>query len=150
MAGVVTVDILQSAALPLLLRLNAEGYEFQAAAAVLRVRPVERVTPELRAELARYKPDLLLLIRCCDPGVCARRDVMRQQIEHAPTDCVLPALLFRPNVSYVTGRCFSCGDALQRFRVGRCWRCALAWRLAVRVPISPDLADALDSARVLA
>jgi hypothetical protein len=147
MVGSVTADILQSAALPLLLRLNAEGYELQAAATLLRVRPAERVTPELRVELARYKADLLLLIRCRDSGVCARRDVMRRQFDAAPAGRV-PALLFRPDVPYVEGRCFSCGDALQRFRIGRCWRCALAWRLAAHVPVTPDLAEALDCARV--
>lgn len=145
MAGLVTADIFQSAALPLLLRLNAEGYELQAAAAVLRVRPVERVTPELRAELARYKPDLLLLIR--DPGVCARRDVMRGQFDAAPAGRV-PALLFRPGVAYVRGVCFSCGDVLPMVTFGRCWRCSLAWRLACRVAVPAPLADALDAARV--
>ena len=59
----------------------------------------------------------------------------------------VPALLFRSGVPYVEGRCFSCGDALQRFRVGRCWRCSLAWRLACRVAMPAPLADALDAAR---
>ena len=114
---------------------------------MLRVRPVARVTPELRAELSRYKSELLLLLRCCDPQVAARRDVMRAQVERASA-ATLPALLFRQDVPYTAGLCFSCGDGLKPFGYGRCWRCALAWRLAVRAPIPVDLAHALDGARL--
>lgn len=146
MAGRVTPDLFDSPALPLLLRLEADGYQLEPRATVLRVRPVERVTPALRAELTRYKPELLLLLRCCDPGVLARRDVMRAQLDGARAG--VPPLLFRPDVPYVLGRCFSCGDALEQFSVGRCWRCSLAWRLACRLPVPVDLAVALDAARV--
>ena len=72
---------------------------------------------------------------------------MRAQFDLSPAGRV-PALVFRQDVPYVEGRCFSCGDALSVFRVGRCWRCALAWRLAARVAIPVDLAPALDNARV--
>ena len=146
MVGFVTPDVVDSPALPLLLRLAADGYELEPSATALRVRPVERVTPALRSELTRYKPELLLLLRCCDPGVWARRDVMRAQVEAAGAS--LPVLLFRPGVAYVAGRCFSCDDPLEHFRFGRCWRCALAWRLAAGVPVLAELSRALDLARV--
>ena len=118
-----TLDVVESPALPLLTTLQARGCHVELTRPLI-VEPASRLTPEEQASVRTHAQGLAMLLRCCDSGVCARRDVMRQQIEHAPTDCVLPALLFRPNVSYVTGRCFSCGDALQRFRVGRCWRCA--------------------------
>lgn len=142
-----TRELFDSPALPLLLRLAAEGYEFEPHATMLRVRPLERVTPELRAELTQYKAELLLLLRCCDQGVWARRDVMRAQFE-AAADGRLPALAFRLDVAYVKGRCLSCNDDLEHFRFGRCWRCALAWRLAADVPLAADLGRALDTARV--
>ncbi len=56
---------------------------------------------------------------------------------------------FRPGVPYVPGSCFSCGDALAALRFGRCWRCSLAWRLAVRLPVPADLAVVLDDVKVL-
>jgi hypothetical protein len=96
-----------------------------------------------------HKPDLLMLLRCLDVGVGERCDVMRALFEAAPAGRI-PALLFRPGLPYVAGRCFSCGDQLQTLFVGRCWRCSLAWRLAVRVPIPAELADALDGAKVCA
>src|ERR1700722_4532381 len=45
---------------------------------------------------------------------------------------IIPALLFRADVPYVSGRCFSCGEETGRPAFGRCWRCSLAWRLACR------------------
>jgi hypothetical protein len=59
-------------------------------------------------------------------------------------------LVFRPGVPYLSGRCFSCGDELERARHGKCWRCALAWRLALHLPVAPALADIYDGQKVLA
>ena len=146
MVGPVT-DVFASPALPILLGLERDGLDVGADGERLRIRPADRVTPERRAELVLHKPDLLMLLRCCDAGVGERRDVMRTLFEAAPAGRT-SALLFRPGLPYVEGRCFSCGDPLQTFRVGRCWRCSLAWRLAVRVPIPAALADALDGAKV--
>jgi hypothetical protein len=150
MAGPVTADVLESQALSLLRQLKAEGFEFQVAEPnILRVRPVDRVTPELRADLQRHKPALLMLIRIDDAGVQERRDVFARQLAatRAPQ---LPAFLYRPDVPYVKGMCFSCHDPLPEPRFGRCWRCSLAWRLTADVPIDVDLAAALDVARVCA
>ncbi len=145
-----TPDVFESPALPLLITLRARGchLELTPDTHTLIIEPASRLTPEEQASVRTHAQGLAMLLRCCDAGVCARRDVMRGQFSAAPAGRV-PALLFRP-VPYVEGHCFSCGDALPRFRVGRCWRCALAWRLAVQVPISSDLSDALDGARVLA
>lgn len=57
----------------------------------------------------------------------------------------LPVFLFRPDVPYAPGVCFSCADALPESRYARCWRCSLAWRLVSGVPVSADEAAALES-----
>lgn len=87
------------------------------------------------AEIRHYKDALKLLLRCCDAGVQARRDVFACQLTQTPAPRV-PAFLFRPDVPYVRGGCFSCGDTLPEPPFSRCWRCSLAWRLACRLPVS--------------
>lgn len=113
----------------------------------LRIAPRSRLTPERMATIAACKDAIRLLVRCCDAGVQGRRDLFRQQLEAAPAPTV-PAFLFRPDVPYVRGRCFSCGDALPELHFSRCWRCSLAWRLACRLPMSLELGAAIDVARV--
>ena len=143
----VTADVFASPALPLLLRLEDEGIEIAVEGDRLRVRQTARLTPELLAEMRQHKPALLLLIRCCDDSMQARREMFARQLAALPPPRC-PAFLFVSDLPYVAGRCFSCGDGLERPRFGRCWRCALAWRLAARVPISTELADVLDAAKV--
>jgi hypothetical protein len=90
-----------------------------------------------------------MLLHMCDEGVAARRQVFRAQLEacEAPT---VPAFVFTEGVAYVAGVCFSCGEANGRDTFGRCWRCALGWRLACRLAIPADLALAIDGARTVA
>ena len=59
MAGSVTVA---ESAPALIRQLRAEGYELAAHGDRVRIRPVERVTPELRDTLARHKTELLSLL----------------------------------------------------------------------------------------
>ncbi len=143
-----TADVFASPALPLLATLQSRGCHLELTHDTLIVEPASRLTPEEQASVRTHAKGLALLLRYCDAGVQARCEVMRRQIASAPASVVLPALLFRRGLPYVEGVCFSCGDLLVRFRIGRCWRCALAWRLAARVPITPDLARALDDSRV--
>lgn len=147
MDGPMTTDALTGPALPLLLRLEADGFELRAEGDRLQVRPPARLTPELLSALRQHKADLLRLVRCLDAGVQARRDVFELQLVQTPTPGV-PAFLLKADVPYVKGTCFSCADPLPELRFGRCWRCSLAWRLACRLPVSADLAAAVDSARV--
>ena len=150
MAGTMTASAFDSPALTLLLQLEDEGFEMEVAEPdILRVRPVGRVTPELRADLRRYKLELVMLIRICDSGVQDRRQAFSKQIETAPAGVLIPRLVFR-KTPYVNGRCHSCGEALERPRWGCCWRCALAWRLACRLPVPAALAVAIDAAKVCA
>ncbi|MBI4266102.1 MAG: hypothetical protein HY657_17135 [Acidobacteria bacterium] len=149
MATPLTLDVLDSPAVAILGALERDGFTVQLEPDdTIVIRPLSRLTPEQKQQIVEHKAAVKLLLRCClDPGVLERRDVMRRQFAAAPAGR-LPALLFRPDVPCVLGSCFSCGDELQTFRVRRCWRCALAWRLAARVPIALDLADALDGAKV--
>jgi hypothetical protein len=139
--------VISESALALIRQLQAEGFHFAVEGDRLRIRPADRVSLELQAELRRAKPELLVLLGRCDADVLARLDAFRQQLEVTPAPRC-PAFLFRQCVPYVKGTCFSCGDQLEVVRFGRCRSCSLAWRLAAGVPIDALLAEAIDTARV--
>ena len=141
-------DVFTSPALPLLLALEAEGFAFAIDGDRLLVRPVERLSPELRQALRRERESLVVLVRICDVGVQQRRELFATSL--ASDARVLPSLVFVADVPYVAGHCFSCGDSNQRPTFGRCWRCALAWRLAAGVAVPSDFAAAYDSAKRVA
>lgn len=63
MDGPMTTDGLTGPALPLLLRLEADGFELRAEGDRLQVRPPARLTPELLSLLRQHKADLLTLAR---------------------------------------------------------------------------------------
>ena len=144
-----TPDVLDSPAVAILSALEADGFTVQLEPDNgMVIAPRSRLTPERMAEITRHKDALKLLLRCCDAGVQARRDVFEFQLAQTLAPGV-PAFLFRPHVPYTPGVCFSCGDGLPEHRFSRCWRCSLAWRLAAGVRIASDfpLAEALDGAR---
>jgi hypothetical protein len=141
------VDVLNSPALTLLLELELRGCRVEVTPRRLIVEPASRLTPDLRSAVLAYARELALLVRCLDPAVVERRDLFRRQLEATPAPQV-PSFLFRPDVPYVRSACFSCGDSLPEPRFSRCWRCSLAWRLACRLPVSTELAAAIDAARV--
>lgn len=142
-------DPLSSPAVDVLLRLEAEGFFFEVTSeGRFRVSPAEQLTTELMGLVRQYRDDLVVLTRVCDEGVQARVIVFRRQVESAPPGVVLPLLVFRQNVPCAKAQCWSCGDALRRDRYGRCWRCALAWRVAVRVPLTAALEWEYDDAAV--
>lgn len=138
-----------NSAVALLLRFEREGYELKAAGDRLLVKPAERLSGPDREALRAIKPELLTLLRIVDDGVRQRRLVFVSLLD-AGEDCILPDLVFRPGLTPVAGRCVSCGDGLDRPTFGKCWRCCLAWRLAVRLPISAEWAAAVDEARRVA
>ena len=142
-------DVLASTALPLLIGLEADGFRFAVSGDRLLVRPVERLTPEQRELLRQERDAILVLLRICDAGVQARREAFAAQLQ-ADGAALVPALLFRPDVPYVAGRCFSCGDESGRPSFGRCARCALAWRLVLGVAIPSDFAATYDDAKRVA
>jgi hypothetical protein len=142
-------DVLASVALPLFLRLADEGFTLEAVDEHLRVSPAGHLTAAHRVTIQQHRDALFTLARICDAGVGERQGAFRDQLAAARPGTV-PRFLFRGEVPYVRGRCFSCGDDLVELRFGRCWRCALAWRLAARLLIPTVVAEALDEARVVA
>jgi hypothetical protein len=146
----VTADVLNGPVLPCLLELEALGVRFRRDGDHVLVSPRGVLTLEQREVFRRHQAAVRVLVALvADAEVQARRDAFRQQVEATPAPMV-PAFLFKVGICYTKGRCFSCGDKLPELRFGRCWRCAVAWRLACRLPIDAALADALDGAKVLA
>ena len=164
------VDVFDSPALPLLLRLEDQGFDLRVSGTKLLIKPVSRLTPDLRADIRSNNAALITLVRTYDEGVQMRVAEYRAQLVATPSPRV-PAFLFAPGVPYHVGVCFSCGDTLPPAekrtvecrrtdgtvinvtlteRFGRCWRCSLAWRLACRLQIPPELAQAYDESKVVA
>jgi hypothetical protein len=145
-----TPDVFQSPAVGILCDLETDGFLVALTAdGMLSIAPRSRLTPARMQAIVAHKDAIKTLLRCCDEGVVARRDAFRAQFEAAP-DEIVPALLFRADVPYVSGRCFSCGEETGRPAFGRCWRCSLAWRLACRLLIPAELAVVMDTARMSA
>ena len=143
-------NVFDNSALPLLLDLGHQGFDLRVTGGELFIKPANRVTSEIRAQLRQHKAGLTTLVEVCDDGVQERVARFKQLIRNKPADLLLPALVFQAGVPYVKALCFSCGDALETPRWGRCWRCSLAWRLAVQVPIAAEVVLAHDAARVVA
>ena len=141
-------NVFDSAALPLLITLQEQGFDLQVTGGALFIKPVERVTAELRAQLRQHKPGLTALVKVCDQEVQDRVVVFRGQLEADPT--TIGPFLFTAGVPYSKGICFSCGACLPDACFGRCRRCSLGWRLAYGLPVPEELAVAYDEARVVA
>ena len=149
MDGVLTAHGILAPAVCLLLDLQREGFIVELTPDdALTIAPRSRLTPERMRTIAASKDALKTLLRD-DAGLIARRQAFEQQLASTPAPR-LPAFVFTPGIAYTKGFCFSCGEPMPQWIFGRCWRCALAWRLACRLVISPDLAAALNSARVVA
>lgn len=141
-------NVFESPALPLLLELEAAGLALvTTVTGTLRIGPAERLTPEQVAAIHEHRDALKTLALICEDGVQARRVTFVATLAEAES-ALVPSLVFRPDLPYVAGQCFSCGDPNGRATFGRCWRCALAWRLAVRVPIPAGLAAVYDEAKI--
>jgi hypothetical protein len=150
MATPVTSDVFRSPAVEILCALEQDGFRVEVTAdGVLVIAPRSQLTPERMAAIAECKDAIRQLVRVCDPAVQARRSVFERQLAQTPAPRV-PTFLFRPGISYQAGLCFSCGTRLPGLQFSRCWRCALAWRLACRLPVPAELASAIDAARVCA
>ena len=135
----------------------------------IRISPPDRIDGDRLAMVRRYKSQLVQLIRMCDEGVQARHTAYRGQLKAEPAPCI-PAFLFRAEVPYQAGVCFSCGVRLPPAdvrtvtctrtdgtsvnvtlteRYGRCWRCAFAFRLAVGGELPSAIAHARDEAKLV-
>lgn len=144
-----TLVALDSPAVAILSALERDGFRVELEADNgLVISPRSRLTPERMQAITACKDALTTLLRWCDAGVQARRDAFEQQLAATPAPGC-PAFVFRPDVPYTKGTCFSCAAPLHELRFGRCWRCSLAWRLVCRLPVPPSLADAIDGAKVV-
>ncbi len=144
-------DVFDSPLYPVLNALVGEGFQFRLSPdGTVQVNPIAKLPPDVRALFQQHPNDLRLLVSIAtDAGVQDRRDAFRLQDEAAGPG-TLPTFLFVPGIVYAPGVCFSCGDALLGLTFARCWRCAIAWRLACRLPVPVWGAEARDGARVLA
>jgi hypothetical protein len=136
-------------AISLLLSFEARGFRLLRHPAGIYVEPSARLTDADRAIIRRHKAELRALLAIFDDGVVARRRLFELQWALRDDDRP-PAFLFESNVPYALCICFSCGDRLESARWGRCWRCALAWRLALGVPITSKETASADEAKVVA
>ncbi len=149
MDAVMAVDVLASPAVQVLCELERDGFSVTVTVdGTLRISPRSKLTADRMHVIEGCRDALRLLVRACDPEVQARRTVFARQLDTPPLGVLVPRLLFRSGIPYAEGSCFSCGDALPRHVFGRCWRCALAWRLAARVALTQDLLDAHAHAKV--
>lgn len=97
----------------ILLRLKAEGFAIGTAGDQLKVKPVSKLTSELRAALTAHKGELL--------AVVSRLEGMHANDGKVPVPCAVLEATGGP------GRCFSCGDGLEHPEsYGRCTSCAIA------------------------
>ncbi len=143
-------ELLNSAAILVLTNLERLGFRWDITERdTFRIWPSDRLTPGLIEAIRAHRDDLVRLGKLADSGVVVRRQVFEAQWRSRASDR-MPAFLFKSNVPYGKGACFSCGDALERFRWGRCWRCALSWRLALRLPVEIEVGSALDAAKEVA
>ena len=143
----VTTSAAWAPALAILAALLRDGFHVELTTDdVLVIAPKSKLTPARMQTIADYR-DALKGLLATDAGVADRRERFRQQFVAAPAGTV-PLFVFQAGVSYQPGICFSCGDRLAEHRFGRCWRCAIAWRLAAGVAVPRTLAQALDLAKV--
>ncbi len=141
--------VLDGPGLPLLIELERCGFDLDVRRGELWVRPVEQLTAEQRASIQHHRDELVTLVRCCDDGVQERLAAFKQQLMEVPEGST-PDFVFQRGTPYAKAVCFSCGAVLGKPRYGRCWRCSLAWRMAVGVPIPAEQTAAYDGARVVA
>jgi len=146
-----TPDVFDSPLYPVVIRLEGQGFQFRLLPdGTVQVNPGAKLPPDARALFQQHPDDLRVLVAMAtDAGVHDRRDVFRLQYAAAPTG-TLPTFLFTTGVAYVRGACFSCGDVLPGLTFARCWRCAIAWRLACRLAVPVWVAEARNGAKVLA
>ena len=141
-----TPDVLNSSALPLLLELERDGVDLRVRHGQLFVRPAGQLTPHQRQLIHVDNAALIALVDVCDAGVQERLSCYKAHLATSQA----PSFVFRPEGTDERGLCFSCNDRLPDGDAGRCWRCSLAWRLAVQIPIPADLAAVYDTTKVVA
>ncbi len=144
-----TPDVFESPALPLLLELERDGFDLGVRSGTLWVKPARRLTPERRARITEHRAALKALVLVCDDGVQDRVVAYKAQLAAVPAGST-PDFVFQRGTAHTRGVCFSCASPLSVPEFGRCWRCSLAWQLAMQIPIPADLAAVYDTTKVVA
>ncbi len=144
-----TPDVFESPALPLLLQLERDGFDLGVRSCTLWIKPARWLTAERRAQITEHRAALKALVLVCDDDVQDRVVAYKAQLAAAPQGAT-PAFVYQRGTAHTRGICFSCAAPLSVPEFGRCWRCSLAWRLAMQVPIAADLAAVYDSTKVVA
>lgn len=113
----------------------------------LVVSPRSRLVAGQRQAIRRHLPQLRLVLLAADPGVVTRQETFRRFLLTAPASVVVPMLTMGDTEPFEAGRCLSCRERVRR--TGLCWRCVLAQKLELGLPI-PDDFEALMGARTAA
>ncbi len=116
-------------ALALLLSLEDRQVDLTLDGSELVVSPKSMLTQGDIIAIRRNKPSLVTLVQIADLGVQDRLESFKAQ---RPST----APVFTRGWRYLKGVCFSCGVRTRADQWGRCWRCALALRLALGSSIS--------------
>ncbi len=143
-----TPDVFESP-LPLLLELERDGFDLGVRSGTLWIKPARRLTAEHRAQITEHRAALKALVLVCDDDVQDRLVVYKAQLAAVPAGST-PDFVYQRGTVHRRGVCFSCAAPLSGPEFGRCWRCSLAWRLAMRIPIAAELAAVYDSTKVVA
>ena len=144
-----TTDVFESPALPLLLELERDGFDLGVRSGTLWIKPARRLTAEHRAQITEHRAALKALVLVCDDDVQDRLVVYKAQLAAVPVGST-PDFVYQRGTVYTPGICFSCSAQLQIPDFGRCWRCSLAWRLAMQLPIPAETAAVYDQLKLLA
>ena len=142
-------NVLDSPAVAVLCGLEDAGLGLAVVDGRLRVWPVQRLTAEHEHLIRQHRNELVALVQICDEAVQERLVAYKQQLAKNPKGST-PDFIFQRGTPYAKAVCFSCRAKLPEPRYGRCWRCSLAWRLAMGVPIPTERAAVYDGARVVA
>ena len=140
--------LLDSPALAVLVELDAKGVQFRLFDGVVRFRRHHGSLTDAHRRVLADNVDAVkaLVVMLCDTGLISRRRRFELMFAQAAPG-TLPTNVFQIGIPYAAGICFSCGHTLPKPEFGRCWRCALAWRIAWRSLPAP-IVSAADEARI--
>ena len=123
-------NVFDGPGLPLFIELEQCGFDLAVRRGELWVRPVDQLTGAQQAKIQQHRDELVALVQSYDEGVQERLVAYKQQLAKVPKGSTTD-FVFQRGTPYAKAVCFSCGATLQELQHGRCWRCSLAWRLAV-------------------
>src|SRR5262245_48187283 len=107
-----TIDVFNSPAVALLVALEQRSVRVSLTeGGRLVAEPASRLTAEEQTTFRACAREVAIVLRSIDAGVLERRSVFQKQLA-AVEPPALPAFLFRADVPYQAGLCFSCGGAL--------------------------------------